>query len=257
MIRLLNADGLRMIRSKWFWLSLGSMLALSIMFIIMQYTAMDYEVPLSRVIFLPLSFFGVVVAALISLFVGQDFSDGCIRNKLIAGRGRYKIFASNLLISQTACICIYVLTALFTFTVGSMYFEIDITIWQYVQYLLMGIGMCLAYVSIYCTITMLCGNGTTAVVLCMGLAFLLLLICLHTNQVMTQPEYKDGILNPAYVDGVTKNIYAILHDLNPSGQAAQLSTMKIFDFIRFIICDLVWILVAGIGSVLFLHRDVK
>lgn len=257
MRKLLSADLFRIFHSKWFWLCLGGMLAMSVGFIIMQYTAMDYSVPLSRVIFLPMSFYGVTMAALVSLFVGEDFSDGFIRNKIIAGRSRFSVFASNLVVSYLACITIYLIITLFTTAVGSFLFEIDIAPVGFFQYLMMGIGMCLAYGSIYCTITMLCGNRTTATVLCMGAAFFLLFASLHTNQILVQPEYKNGALNPAYVDGFAKTVYAVFHDLNPTGQAAQLSTMDIFHPVRWIICDLGWILAAGAGCILFNRKNIQ
>lgn len=257
MSRLLHADCWRMYRGKWFWLSLGSMLLMSVAFIIMQYTIMDYTVPLSRVIFLPLSFYGVVTAVLVSMFVGQDFSDGVIRNKIIAGRGRYSVYAANLIISWSACVIIYLTSAFFAVAMGRFYFEADITSVEYLQHLLLGISMCLAYGSIYCTITMLSGNKSVAIVLCMGLSFFMLFACLHTNQVMVQPEYKDGILNPAYVTGFKKVIYAVLHDLNPFGQAAQLSAMKVFHPIRWILCDCIWMVAAGVGSVFFQRKNVR
>lgn len=258
MSRLLRADAFRMYRGKWFWLSLGGMLLMAVAFIVMQYTAMDYSVPLSRVIFLPLSFYGVAVAALVSMFVGEDFSDGFIRNKIIAGRSRSSIFLSNLIVSWTACVLIYVIITLFTFVVGSGFFEIDVTLTEFCRYLLLGTFMCLAYGSIFGTVTMLTGNKAVSVMLCMGLAFLLLFLCLHTNQIMVQPEYKDGVLNPHYVDGVKKVLYGILHDVNPSGQAAQLSAMKIFHPVRWIACDIGWLLAAaGVGTVLFQRSDIR
>jgi len=256
MRRLLYADTFRLFRSKWFWLCLGGMIAMSVAFIIMQLTAMDYEVPLSRVIFLPMSFYGVTIAAFISLFVGEDYSDGFIRNKIIAGHSRYNIFASSLIVSWLAGILIYLMITLFTAGVGSFLFEINVTVAQFCRHLLLGIGMSIAYGCIYCTITMLCGNRTNAVLLCMGLAFFLLFFCLHTNQVMVQPEYKDGVLNPAYVDGILKSIYAILHDLNPSGQAAQLSAMEIFSPVRCMVCDFLWIMIAGVGAVKFTRKNI-
>jgi len=257
MRRLLSADTFRIFRSKWFWLSLSGMLAMAVAFVVMQYTAMDYTVPLSRVIFLPMSFFGMVIAALTSLFVGEDFSDGFIRNKIIAGPSRECIFASNLIVSSLACTIVYLTVTVFTAVVGCLFFEIDVTVFRYLQYLVMGFGMCLAYSSIYCCITMVCGNKTTAAILCMGLAFFLLCACLHTNQVMVQPEYKNGIPNPAYVDGVAKAVYGVLHDLNPSGQAAQLSAMDIFSPVRWILCDLLWILAAGVGCALFNRKNLN
>lgn len=257
MRKLLAADTFRLFHSKWFWLCISGMLAMSVAFVVMQLTAMDYTVPLSRVIFLPMSIYGVATAALISLFVGEDYSDGFIRNKIIAGHSRTNIFSSNLFVSLLASALLYLITVLFTTAIGSFLFEIDITVDQLCQYLLLGTGMSLAYGCIYCTITMLCGNKATAAVLCMGVAFFLLFACMHTNQVMVQPAYKNGAANPAYVDGFAKIIYATIHDLNPSGQAAQLSTMKIFHPVRWMICDLGWILAAGAGCVCFRKKNIQ
>lgn len=74
---------------------------------------------------------------------------------------------------------------------------------------------------------------------------------------MIQTEYKDGVLNPAYVDGFAKVVYSVLHDLNPSGQAAQLSAMEVFKPIRFVLCDLFWILIAGAGCVIFNQKNIQ
>lgn len=258
MTRLMRADTVRMYKGKWFWLCLSGMLFMAVAFIFMQYTAMDYTVPLSRVIFLPMSFYGVAMAALISLFVGTDFSDGFIRNKFIAGRSRGSVFLSNLFTSWTACVTIYLVTTLFTFFVGRGLFERDVTTTDLIQPLVLGILMCLAYGSIFCTITMLCGNKATSVMLCMGLAFFLLFFCLHTNQIMVQPEYKDGVLNPHYVYGIRRTIYALLHDLNPSAQAAQLSAMDIFSPVRWVVCDIGWMLAAVLtGWLTFKKKDIK
>ena len=69
----LSSNFFRMWRSHTFWLFLGGMLCLSSIFIMMQYTAMDYTVPLSRVIFLPLSLYGMAAAAFVSVFVYSIF----------------------------------------------------------------------------------------------------------------------------------------------------------------------------------------
>ena len=256
MCRLLSADFFRITRSKWFGFCLAGMLVMASAFVFMQYTAMDYTVPLSRVIFLPMSLYGMAIAALISLFVGEDFSDGFVRNKIIAGHSRQSIFASNLIISSVACMVIYLVTTLFATFLGYLFFEVDVSALRFLQHLLMGIGMCIAYSCIYGTITMICGNKTTSIVLCMGLAFFLLCTCLHTNQVMVQPESKNGMPNPAYVDGFVKSVYGFFHDLNPSGQAAQLSSMYIFQPVRWILCDFLWVLVAGVGCIIFNRKDI-
>ena len=72
------------------------LLALSVAFVHMQYSGMDYVVALDRVVFLPLSFYGVIAAALVSLFIGEDFSDGCIRNKIVSGKSRSSVLISGI-----------------------------------------------------------------------------------------------------------------------------------------------------------------
>ena len=258
MTRLLGADTVRMYHSKCFWMCLGGMLIMAVGFLIMQGTSMDYIVPLSRVIFLPMSFYGVAAAALVSMFVGEDFSDGFIRNKLIAGRSRKTVFLSTLIVCWTACVAIYLITTVFTYLAGRFFFEADITFMDFLRHLLLGILTCLAYGSIFCTVTTLVGNKASAVLICMGLAFLMLFSSLHTNQVMVQAEYKNGMLNPHYVRGSLKAAYALLHDWNPTGQAAQLSAMHIFHSIRWIACDLGWMLAAAVlGTALFQRANIR
>ena len=256
--RLLGADTVRMYHSKCFWMCLGGMLIMAVGFLIMQGTAMDYTVPLSRVIFLPMSFYGVAVAALVSMFVGEDFNDGFIRNKLIAGRSRKTVFLSTLIVCWAACVILYLITTGFTYFAGRFFFEADITLMDFWRHLLLGILTCLAYGSIFCTVSTLVGKKAGAVLICMGLAFLMLFLSLHTNQVMVQPEYKNGLLNPHYVRGPLKAVYAILHDCNPTGQAAQLSAMHVFQPVRWIVCDLLWMLAAAVlGTTLFQRADIR
>ena len=74
---------------------------------------------------------------------------------------------------------------------------------------------------------------------------------------MVQPEYKNGLPNPAYVDGFAKTVYAYLHDLNPTGQAAQLSSMEIFNPARWIFCDVLWMLFSGVGCAIFSRQNIQ
>lgn len=258
MSRLLCADFYRMYRKKWLWLCSLTMVAVAMMFVIMQHTAMDYVVSIDRVIFLPMSFYGVAVAAMISLFVGEDFSDGVIKNKIISGRTRMSIYFSNMIVSWMGCITVYLITLATTIGFGIHLFQINVTVGEVISYAALGIFTCLTYSSIYCMISMLSGNKSTTAIICMGLAFFMLFLCLHTNQVLVQQEYKDGVLNPHYADGIKRTVYGFLHDINPSGQAAQLSSMECLNPIRFVTVDLLWLLLAGVGGAwIFDKKDIR
>lgn len=236
----------------------AGMILLASGLMLMQYTAMDYTVPLSRVVFLPLSLYGTGAAAFVSVFVGTDFSDGFIRNKLIGAHSRDQVVLSHILTSCIGCAVVYGATTLFTLAVGACFFENDIRIMELFQFLVLGLGMSAAYGTIFCMITMLSGSKTRAIVLCIVLSMLMLFLCLHTNQVLMQTEYKDGIVNPHYVGGLRRTWYGFLHDINPTGQAAQLSSWKHFNPVRGIACNALWVVGMGVsGCLLFRRKGIK
>ncbi len=258
MYKLLRADFYRMYHNKRIWLCIASMIGVSIFFSITQYTAMDYSVPLSRVIFLPLTFYGIAIAALISFYIGEDFGDGVIRNKVVAGRGRCSIYVSNLICGLSACLLVYVLTTVVTVAIGINYFEKDVTLVEFGTFFALGLFTSLVFGSIYGMLSLLIGNKSTSIMVCMCLAFGMLCLCLHTNQILVQQQYKDGILNLHYVSGAKRVMYEFLHDINPFGQIAQLSSMTCLNWKRWVGLDILWIVVAvGLGNVLFQRKNIR
>ena len=111
---------------------------------------------------------------------------------------------------------------------------------------------------LFCVVTLLCGDKTRAVMWCMGLAFGMFFLCLHTNALLVQTEYKDGILNPHYIGGFRREAYSVLHDLNPYGQAAQLSSWEVWHPVRGLFFDfLLLISLTVLGCKLFLKKDIN
>lgn len=258
MINLLRVDFYRMYRKKWLWAAVTAMVFVAVAFCIMQHTAMDYVVALDRVVFLPMTFYGIAMAALAGIFIGDDFDDGVIRNKIIAGRTRASIYLSNLLTCQAAGITVYLLTTTVALGVGINWFEVNVTAAQIVFFTALGTLTCLAYCSIYSMISTLTGNKSHAIAICMALSFFLLFLCLHTNETLVQKEIVDGVSNPHYVQGVKRIVYELLHDINPTGQVAQLSAMSFLNPARFILVDVVLIPVTtAVGIWRFHKKDIK
>ncbi len=258
MSKLLRADFYRMYHNKKIWMCVAVMIMTTIFFVIMQYSAMDYAVAFSRVIFLPMTFYGIAIAALISFFVGEDFSDGAIRNKIVAGRSRSTIYLSNLICAWSACALVYTVTVMVTVGIGINFFENDVTLADFLKYFMLGQFTGIAFGSIFAMLSLLIGNKVTSVMICMGLAFGMLFLCLHTNQILVQEQYKNGVLNPHFADGVKRMVYEILHDINPFGQVAQLSSMTCLNVIRWICMDIFWMVVSiGLGNVLFFRKDIR
>ena len=258
MRRILRADLKRLGKSFAFWLSLLGMLMLSSAFMFLQATAMDYTVPLSRVIFLPMSIYGIVMAAFVSAFVGTDFSDGFIRNKLLVADNRSSLVISQTIVSCVGCIIVYILVIAFSFGIGRLFFENNVETVEFTLFFILGTSMSVVTGCIFSVITMISGNKTQAIILCMGIAFGLFFLCLHTNEVLVQTEYKNGVLNPHYVNGIRREVCSVLHDMNPCGQAAQLSAWKVWHPVRALIINL--FIIAGsavLGCSMFCVKDVK
>ena len=144
MRRLLRADFLRLRKSNPFRLCLIGMLVLATGFMVMQATGMDFTVPLSRVIFLPMSMYGIAMAAFVSVFVGTDFSDGVIRNKLLAANHRRSLVLSHILVSCAACVIVYAAVTAFTAGIGRFFFENNVEASEFIRLFLLGIGMSLS-----------------------------------------------------------------------------------------------------------------
>lgn len=258
MTRILRADLIRLRKSLAFRLTLTGMLALAAFFMVMQATAMDYTVPLSRVIFLPMSMFGIGMAAFVSVFVGTDFSDGFIRNKLLTARNRGSLVVSQIIVSCAACLIVYTVITAFSAGMGRFFFENNVDGAVFFRFFVLGLGMSLATGCLFSVVTMLCGNKSHAILWCMGLAFGMLFLCLHTNEILTQTEYRDGVLNPHYVSGTRRWICGVLHDLNPCGQAAQLSAWMVWHPVRAMSFNILVIGVSSaLGCVLFQKKDIK
>lgn len=157
-----------------------------------------------------------------------------------------------------ACAAIFALTTLFTLGTGRFLFENDVAASSLAGYFLLGLGMCASMACLFSTITLLCGSRTHAIIWCMGIAFAALVLCLHTNQILVRPEFKDGLPNLHYAIGLRRTIYGILHDVNPYGQAAQLSSWRVWNPVRMVLCDLIWIVgIPALCRILFDRKNIQ
>ena len=104
MRNLLYANFSRLWRSAAFWVCAGVMFAISIFEL-----AVSYQPRLQGaagildnryMIFALLS--GVVLSAFCSLFIGSEYSDGTMRNKIAVGHSRTAVYLSNLAVCATA-----------------------------------------------------------------------------------------------------------------------------------------------------------
>ena len=95
MSRLLSAGLIRLKKSKLFWLFCGLMFALGLFFpasLYLQAQKYNLATTIDQTFFSHVMYMGVISAVFVSLFIGTEYSDGAIRNKLMIGHSRISIY---------------------------------------------------------------------------------------------------------------------------------------------------------------------
>ena len=152
---LLSADLFRLRKNRVFLLCWAGMVLFGL-FLVAEEHLEPYPVALDRVVFLPLSLYGLVAGAFAGMFLGQEYAEGTIRNKLVAGHGRPQVYLSGALTVAVGALVLYVSAIAVTAAVGCLLFPTSKPVSEFLLSGLLGVLSCLSYVAVYCLIVMLC-----------------------------------------------------------------------------------------------------
>ena len=229
-------------------------------------------------------FMGLVAAILTSMFIGSEYSDGTIRNKLVVGHSRMRIYLANLIVCSVACVLISLAYITGVFVVGSAKGGELLTKTSVVTMCLVcSILVSVAFTSIMTMLAILNTNKAGNVVVSMLLALILLVSGSFIYQRLSEPEIYDNYVsvneagvpteveqlpNPQYIDGKQRAVLEVVNDLLPSGQAMQLVDMFDADgmtnkdmenapyrWLRYSL--LVIVITSGLGIILFRKKEIR
>ncbi len=274
MIKLLNAGFTRLRKNKLFWLLTIFSIGLALFMIYTQYSDMKKYgevIEVDQLMFNYSTIIGIVIAIFTSLFLGIEYSDGAIRNKISIGHKRTNIYLSNLIITIITSLFSYILFMIVIAIVGIPLFG---TITIPMSTLLKLIGcifmMVLSYSSIFTFIAMIISNKTITAIVSIMLAFGMVMFSLTCLKVLQAPKYINSatiingvydleeILNPKYPSDTKKKVYQTLLDINPAGQGFQLAGRSALNLKVLPLYSLGIILVStGAGLVLFKKKELK
>lgn len=215
---------------------------------------------------------GVVLSAFCSLFVGAEYSDGAIRNKIAAGHSRAAVYLANLLTCAAAgvLVCLgYILpiTAAGIPLLGGFVLPLPSLLWFTLCAFLMTASLC----AVFTLISLLYPNRAAAAILCISLAYFLLFLGIYLNSRLTEQaviparEYiengqilvREAMPNPSYVRGIKRTIFEVLYNL-PGCQAVQLIATSASCPLRLPLVSLGAIAVStGAGLALFRRMNLK
>lgn len=277
LINLLNAGFMRLRKNKIFWLLTLFSIGLAFLMIFTKYSNMKKFGEVIEVEQLMLYYsilIGVVIAIFTSLFLGVEYSDGAIRNKISIGHKRAHIYLSNFIVTIITSIYSYFIFLFVIALVGIPFFG-TITISLSFLFVLVGCVLVaiLAYSSIFTFIAMIISNKTITSIVSILLAFgfmIYALVCfniLHTPQFIETASITNGdtggfemvkVPNPKYPSESKRKLYQTLLDINPAGQMFQIvgrtvPNLKLLPIYSFGIL----VLFLTIGLVLFQKKELK
>lgn len=274
MNKLLSAGFVRLWRDKVFWICTAILFLFGGIIPIVTYCDMKRY---NTTAYIDSSFFTYALFTLIAasifipLFLGTDYSNGAIRNKITVGHRRDSIYLSNLIVVFTAGI-LFSLAYLIPYLaiglplLGSFHLKLSL-----VFFLILGtFALLLACTALFTMLSMLNQSRAIVAVLSILLIFLLIFVGSYIQSLLDQPEYHEMLIateegmdklkekNPRYVSGAAREFLEFLTDFNPGGQALQYTSIQVEKPLPLILYSLfIAALSASAGLFFFRKKDLK
>lgn len=241
MNKLLAANFMRLKKSKVFWGAAVFMTVMGFIFAILQKRTLDqgFEATLEGGVFQYVAFIGFVTAVFCAIFVGTEYSDGTLRNKIIVGHKRSEIYLSTFVMCACAAAAVCILCMVCYLGLGLMLlggFASGFAVIFPMTVSVIVLSICFS--AIFTLIALLCHNKAASAVLCILLALILLFAGSFLRSSLDEPEFYGGYYmdetgelrqeemqpNPRYISGTTRKVYEALLDITPGGQQLQLAS---------------------------------
>lgn len=275
MAKLLRANLSRLWKSRIFYVGLIFMLLLNVFLVIdgWNFGRQGYPEPLEDMLFQNCIIIGFVSAVVVGMFLGTEYSDGTIRNKIAVGHTRASIYLANLIVCAAASALLLLISLALGFGLGSFLLDpLGLPMKVLLLYTCIGLLTTVSFASIYTLVAMLSPSKASGAVLCLVLALVLLFATSAVEGTLTEPEMvQDFIMsvdgtpnlgephpNPRYVTGTKRAVLEVIYDILPTGQAFQISNNECAHPARLPAFSLLVALVtSAAGALLFRRRDLK
>ena len=280
MTKLLHAAFSRLIRNKLFWLGLLVMIAVPLYGVGVRYhdlqVAPEYAWETADGLwFVGGTYIAVIQSVFISLFIGTEFSDGTIRNKLTVGHTRSEIYLTNLITCTAVSLFYHIVYIAVLFGTGSLLLKS----WETPMKMLavmtaLSLVTVAALSAIFTMLAMLIHNRSVGAVTAMLAAMAMLIGAVTIFSMLNAPEYienafqmsvdgeivpSDPVPNPRYLTGVKRELYQHFLNLIPVGQMVQFGDLNYSADMLYLplYAAVVAAVCTGIGLVIFRRKDIR
>ena len=183
-----------------------------------------------------IAFPGIVLSIVCGIFIGTDFSDGTLRNKLVVGKSREKIYLANFITCAVMGIILHLIYVIIICIAGLPWLGgIEMPLRSFMYIVWDGIWMITAYAAIFTMLAMVLKDKTAAVVVGILLTLLSMFASLDLMNRTFEPEFitvgrlvdgafaEEVVPNRKFLSEGARRIVQVIIDALPSGQSVQLS----------------------------------
>lgn len=276
MSKLMRANLERLRKSKMLWISMAVMVFYCTFLCVGEYVSTrkyDAYIFGEYVLFGFLPVIGILISVFISLFVGIEYSDGTIRNKIVTGQTRNSIYLAELFTGTLMTLAVWTVSMITMILLGFLLFDgFKMDINHLILLTVCSLLSSLVYAPVFHMVAMICSSKTHTAIINILLAFGIMFLGIYLSQSLWAPEMMEQVVytvnggitnsemvpNPAYISGMKREIYQFLCDLLPGGQVIQIVSLDILHPYRMIIGDIVMMLVSTAAGMFFLNKkDIK
>lgn len=275
MIKLLNAGFFRLKRNKMLWIIVVITLGIASFQLFNHISSVEIwgKEGIDKILINYITMIGIFIAIFTSLFIGAEYANGAIRNKLVVGNSRIKIYLSNLILSIVAGCFIEFIYMVFVSIIGIPTLGgLQMSLSEFAIILLNIIMIIITYSSIFTLITLLCSDITMSTVISivliiamfvgnMSLSFTADSTEFRRNTIINEQGKIEEVLvpDPNYPGDSKKKIAQTILYIMPTGQADKIAFDKDeIDIKILLLYSLgVSVIVNVIGIYCFSKKDLK
>lgn len=280
MSKLLRANFARLWKSKVFRLGMLFMFGVALCVVSEMYKNMS--IPDSRIhgdsmLFNGCMYIPIVAAAFIGLFIGGEYSDGTIRNKLIVGHTRNEVYFSNFIVSAAALIMMHLAYIITIICLGfTIVGNVENTFGTLIFIFLISVTTLIAFNAIFLFISMMISSKSNGSVAGLLVSLVLFFAALLIASSLHEPEYYDAYTikytdesgevieetqertkNYYYLEGTKREIYEFLYEFLPGCQMFRIANQEDVSG-KLAVCSMVIIVsVTAGGIILFNKKDLN
>lgn len=288
MRNLIRANFVRLMHDKVFWIVTAAVSLFGLFALLTQYQSFQetgITPSLDSICFGVFMMVGIAIAVFAPLFIGTEYSDGTMRNKLAAGAKRTHLYMANFITCAIAGLLIDFVYLIIVFSAGlALLGAVATPIVTLLTWIAIGILLTLSWAAIFTLITMLVTSKAVSAIACVLLAVVLMMAGSNLCMMLKEPEFYDGLVadvagtmetesdaqtaynmqyveripNPKYIPPEQRPFLQAIADILPTGQAQQVILLEVPQPWRLMLYSTVIIVIAnGLGVFVFRRKDLK